>query len=71
MEVLITNYGPFAFGMVSLLVLWKSIVQPMLVSNNDRVLVHLAHLTRTTEQLVELSGRFDKIIREHGDKPHG
>ena len=32
-EVLVSNYGPIAFGLVSVLVLWKVIVGPSLEKN--------------------------------------
>lgn len=67
MEILIQQYGPIAFGVVALLVIWKTIVAPQLKQNkieSDTILATARINHDTARMLDSLASTLNASIKE-------
>lgn len=54
-DILISSYGPIAFGLVALLILWKWIVGPQLVKNDEAAMA-MADATNAMKASADTTG---------------
>lgn len=65
--LLVQNYGPIAFGLIALLILWKAIVAPQMASSRLDLdaLTKIAELNRETSRVMAETVAELKNLMDH------
>lgn len=68
-RILIRSYGPYAFGIVSLLVMWQFIVRPEIDNNkiNAQALLQAAESIKTAADSTKQTAEINKYVTQRLD----